>query len=89
MTSYLHIQEQVQATVIARVAYLLLHIFILSTVFRCNAAVQDSWLSSNSVYIGGLTAAVLLGIALYIALTFMDPGYIATGTMQHMRVQQV
>ncbi|CAK0786859.1 hypothetical protein CVIRNUC_010073 [Coccomyxa viridis] len=81
-------KEQVQVTVIARVAYLLLHIFILSTVFRCNAAVQDSWLSSSSVYIGGFTAAVLLGIALYIALTFMHPGYIATGTMQHMRVQQ-
>ena len=70
-------------------AYLLLHIFIVSTVFRCNAAVQDSWLSSDSVYIGGFTAAVLAGIALYLALTFTDPGYIATGTRQQLEFQQV
>ena len=70
-------------------AYLLLHIFILSTVFRCNAAVPGSWLSSRPLYIGGFTAAVLLGIALYVALTFMDPGYIATGARHQLGIQQV
>ena len=69
-------QEQAQATIIARVAYMLLNLFILSTAFRCNSDAQGGWHSSNLAYTAGFAATVLASIALYIVLTFRDPGYI-------------
>ena len=68
-------QGQAQATIVARVAYVLLHTFILSTVFRCKSDVDGSWIS-HIAYLAGFCAALLVSNALYIALTFMDPGYI-------------
>ena len=53
----------------------MLHIFILSTVYRCSAFGQGRW-HSHLAYFGGFSASVLLSIALYVALTLMDPGYI-------------
>ena len=68
-------QGHLQATIVARVAYVLLHTFILSTVFRCKADMHGSWFS-HTAYIAGLCVAVLCSIALYVALTVMDPGYL-------------
>ena len=68
-------QGQAQATILARVAYVLLHTLILSTVFRCKADVHSGWLS-HIAYVAGFCAALLVSAALHIALTFMDPGYI-------------
>lgn len=68
-------QEQAQATIVARVAYVLLHTFILSTVFRCKSDVDGSWIS-HMAYVAGFCAVLLVSNALYIALTLMDPGYI-------------
>ena len=69
-------QAQAQATIIARVAYMLLNLFILSTAFRCNSDALDGWHSSNLAYTAGFAATALVSIALYIALTFRDPGFI-------------
>ena len=69
-------QEQAQATIIARVAYMLLNLFILSTALRCNSDAQGGWHSSNLAYTAGFAATALVSIALYIVLTFRDPGYI-------------
>ncbi|CAL5222262.1 g4600 [Coccomyxa viridis] len=66
---------QAQATIVARVAYVLLHTFILSTVFRCKSDVNGSWIS-HMAYVAGFCAVLLVSNALYIALAFMDPGYI-------------
>ena len=68
-------QGQAQATIVARVAYVLLHTFILSTVFRCKSEVDGSWIS-HIAYVAGFCAALLVSNALYITLTVMDPGYI-------------
>lgn len=79
-------QEQAQTTIIARVAYMLLNLFILSTAFRCNSDAQGGWHSSNLAYTAGFAATVLVSIALYIVLTFRDPGYIP---IAHAKRQQV
>lgn len=78
-------QEAAQATIIARVAYVLLNIFILSTVFRCSS---DADSSSSLAYTGGFAALVLLGIALYIALNLMDPGFspVTSKSRQQVRI---
>ena len=69
-------QEQAQATIIARVAYMLLNLFILSTAFRCNSDALGGWHSSNLAYTAGFVATALASIALYMLLTFRDPGFL-------------
>lgn len=64
---------------------MLLYSFILSTVFRCKADVHGGWLS-HIAYVAGFCAALLVSTALYIALTFMDPGYIPAVTALKLQV---
>ncbi len=74
----------------ARVAYVLLNLFILSTALRCNSDAQANWHIRNLTYTAGFLATVLVSIALYIALTFRNPGFIpvAQGVRQQVSTRQ-
>ena len=55
---------------------MLLNLFILSTAFRCNSDALGGWHTSNLAYTAGLAATALVSIAMYMVLTFRDPGFL-------------
>lgn len=72
-------QEHAQAALIARATFVLLHVFILATLFTCGSDLQHSLQGGHRLYLGGFLALLLANAALYIALNLSDPGYLEPG----------
>ncbi len=69
-------QEHAQAAIIARTTFVLLHVFILATLFTCASDLQHSLQGGHRLYLGGFLALLLANAALYVALNLSDPGYL-------------
>ncbi|BDA50200.1 probable palmitoyltransferase ERF2 at C-terminar half [Coccomyxa sp. Obi] len=74
-----HRKEHAQAALIARATFVLLHIFILATLFTCGSDLQHSLKGEHRLYVGGFLALLLANAALYVALNLSNPGYLELG----------
>lgn len=73
------LQEHAQAALLARATFVLLHIFILATLFTCGSDLQHSSKGEHRLYVGGFLALLLANAALYVALNLSNPGYLELG----------
>ncbi len=73
------LQEHAHAALVARATFVLLHIFILATLFTCGSDLQHSLKGEHRLYVGGFLALLFANAVLYVALNLSNPGYLELG----------